>query len=236
MSKTGEEPDDVAVRVSVTSESGSGRTVELHVSRAAVAEAVGRRGRTRAPRARRSVGQAWLATAFALREGDAAGLFQRSALAAAHFEQVLIHGLLDSQPEALVDKADALPDTVRRAVGFCADHAGDPITTTDIAHAARTSVRSLQRMFRTYLGMSPLEYLQRVRLRRAHHDLQAIAAGHAEGTVADVATRWGFAHFGRFAAQYRRTYGHSPVQTLRAAPSNTAPRDDSLCTAAPLCR
>nr|WP_232328194.1 helix-turn-helix transcriptional regulator [Kibdelosporangium sp. MJ126-NF4]CEL18333.1 Transcriptional regulator, AraC family [Kibdelosporangium sp. MJ126-NF4]CTQ97817.1 Transcriptional regulator, AraC family [Kibdelosporangium sp. MJ126-NF4] len=109
-----------------------------------------------------------------------------------------------------------LPEPVRRAIAFCADHARDPLTIADIAAAARTSVRSLQRQFRAYLGMSPLEYLQRLRLKRAHQDLLDIAAGRADGTVADVAGRWGFAHLSRFAGLYRRTYGHSPVRTLRA--------------------
>jgi AraC-like DNA-binding protein len=226
---TGEQPDDLEVTVS---------GIVLRVSRAAVADAIGKRRGTQVPQVHKSVGQAWLATASALGDGAVASLFKQSPMAAAHFEQVLIHGLLDSQPEALLDREDTLPIPVRLAVEFCAAHAGDPITTTDMAHAARTSVRSLQRVFRTYLGTSPLEYLQRVRLKRAHEDLAAIAAGRAEGTVAEVASRWGFAHLGRFAGQYRKTYGHSPVQTLRAtperAPNNTAPRDDSLCTAAPL--
>lgn len=228
---TGIQPDDLEVQL---------YGITLRVSRAAVADAIGKRRISQDPRVHDSVGQAWLATASALGDGAAANLFKQSPMAAAHFEQVLIHGLLDSHPEALLGQANAMPDPVRRAVDFCADHAGDPITTADIALAARMSVRSLQRMFRTYLGMSPLEHLQRVRLKRAHEDLKAIAAGQAEGTVADVASRWGFAHLGRFAGLYRKTYGHSPVQTLRAvphpSPNNTAPRGDSLCTAAPLCR
>ncbi|MCE7004470.1 helix-turn-helix transcriptional regulator [Kibdelosporangium philippinense] len=224
---TGVQPDHLEINLS---------GMVLRVSRAAIADAIGKRRTNHDPHN----GEAWLATASALGDGAVANLFTRSPLAAAHFEQVLIHGLLDSQPETLLDQADSMPDAVRRAVDFCADHAGDPITTSDIALAARTSVRSLQRVFRTYLGMSPLEHLQRVRLKRAHDDLEAIAAGRAEGTVAEVASRWGFAHLGRFAGLYRRTYGHSPVQTLRAAtrpsPNKRAPRADNLCTAAPLCR
>jgi AraC-like DNA-binding protein len=30
-----------------------------------------------------------------------------------------------------------------------------------------------------------------------------------------VALRWGFTHYGRFAAQYRQRFGCSPSQTLR---------------------
>ncbi|ALG09117.1 helix-turn-helix transcriptional regulator [Kibdelosporangium phytohabitans] len=221
---TGERQNDFDVHVSVTGETTPGarfaiqvnprdRTMELRVSRAAVTEAIGKRV---SPAPAPVIGQAWLTTALALGDGAATSLFQRSPLAAAHFEQLVIHGLLDSDPDTLADQADVLPGPVRQAVAYCADHASEPLTITDIATAARTSVRSLQRLFRTSLGMSPLEYLQRVRLKRTHHDLLAIAAGRATGTVADVASRWGFTHLSRFAGLYRRTYGHSPVQTLRA--------------------
>jgi transcriptional regulator GlxA family with amidase domain len=107
-------------------------------------------------------------------------------------------------------------DTVRRAMVFCAERASEPVSAADIARAASTGVRSLQRAFRAHLEMTPLEYLRCVRLDRAHRDLVTIAEGRAEGTVAEVATRWGFMHLGRFSGQYRKTYGRTPVETLRA--------------------
>lgn len=112
-------------------------------------------------------------------------------------------------------KQQELPSVVQHALDFCAAHAGEPISTEDIALAVHTGVRSLQRAFRTHLRMTPLSHLLMVRLERAHQDLRRIADGHADGTVSDVAMRWGFTHLGRFAAQYRKQYGRTPVQTLR---------------------
>ena len=63
--------------------------------------------------------------------------------------------------------------------------------------------------------MTPLEYLRRVRLERAHRDL-VVADPTAGDTVAAIATRWGFAHHGYFSAAYRRIYGHPPHVTLRS--------------------
>lgn len=220
---TAEQPDSFDIRVSMTGDARPGQrvviregTVLLRFSRAAVAEAIENRlgpAASADPKTRQSTRRAWLATACALGDGTASGLFARSPRAAAHFEQVLIHGLLDSHPDALLDQA--LPIPLRKAMNFCAKNAGDPISITDIANAASLGVRTLQRMFRTSLGVSPLEYLQRLRLERAHDDLTAIAAGEASGTVTEVALRWGFTHLGRFAGLYRKSYGHSPVQTLR---------------------
>lgn len=112
-------------------------------------------------------------------------------------------------------KQRELPSVVQHALDFCEQHAGEPISTEDIALAVHTGVRSLQRAFRTHLRVTPLTHLLKVRLERAHHDLRQIADGRADGTVSDVAMRWGFTHLGRFAAQYRKQYGCTPVQTLR---------------------
>jgi transcriptional regulator GlxA family with amidase domain len=130
-------------------------------------------------------------------------------LAAAYFQQAVTHRLLDNQPQGL-------PAVILRAMDFCAEQAAEPISTADIARAAHTGIRSLQRAFRTHLDMAPLEYLRQVRLHRAHEDLAMIARGQAEGTVAEVAMRWGFTHIGRFSGQYRERYGRTPGQALRA--------------------
>ncbi|MFC9283954.1 helix-turn-helix domain-containing protein [Streptomyces collinus] len=54
--------------------------------------------------------------------------------------------------------------------------------------------------------------MRRVRLAHAHHDL--VAADPDDGTtVTGIAARWGFHHAGRFAAEYRETYGRAPHRT-----------------------
>ncbi len=60
---------------------------------------------------------------------------------------------------------------------------------------------------------TPIAYLRRVRLERAHRDLRA-ADPRAGTTVAEIAARWGFAPHGRFAALYQSCYGHAPSHTL----------------------
>lgn len=206
--------------------SGDSNTLILRFARAAVDQALAARlgeAPRRPARFEPEVSpdtEAWLNAMRTFAGHAAAGLFARSPLAAAHFEQMLVHGLLDSQPhslsEALAEPERAeLPPVLRRAMAYCEEHAAEPITPADMALAARMGVRSLQRAFRTHLGTTPLAYLQRVRLDRAHQDLLAISEGRAPGTVTEVALRWGFTHLGRFAALYRRAYGRPPVHTLR---------------------
>jgi transcriptional regulator GlxA family with amidase domain len=76
-------------------------------------------------------------------------------------------------------------------------------------------VRALQYAFARHYGLSPTRYLRRVRLERAHRDLQAADPTQGD-TVAAIAAAWGFATPSRFAAMYRETYGYPPSHTLRA--------------------
>jgi transcriptional regulator GlxA family with amidase domain len=58
-----------------------------------------------------------------------------------------------------------------------------------------------------------MTYLRHLRLHRAHSEL--VDADPRSVTVTAVASRWGFLHFGRFAAQYSQLFGESPSATLR---------------------
>lgn len=135
-------------------------------------------------------------------------------------ESALMTGLLEAhrhnQSDALAGRGcgDLAPRMVRRAEGYMLAHLDQPLAIEDVALAAGVGVRALQLAFRRFRDSTPLEFLRRARLERAHADLQAARPGT---TVTDVAMRWGFAHFGRFAQSYRARYGQSPSQTLQDA-------------------
>ncbi|KQN41055.1 hypothetical protein ASE87_08840 [Frigoribacterium sp. Leaf44] len=111
------------------------------------------------------------------------------------------------------DGVTPLPSTVRRARDYIEQHAHDDIGVVEIAEAARVTPRALQLAFRRHLDSTPMAELRRARLRGAHGDLVMAdpTLGH---TVAGVALSWGFAHAGRFAAQYTAEFGRSPRDTL----------------------
>lgn len=130
----------------------------------------------------------------------------------------LIAGLLMSVDHQYADELTAparavRPRTVRRAVDAIEADPARPLTTADLAAEAGVSVRSLQAGFRAHLGVSPMAYLQQVRLARVRADLLAPPEGRT--TVAAVAHHWGFGHLGRFAAAYRARYGEAPSATMR---------------------
>lgn len=85
----------------------------------------------------------------------------------------------------------------------------------DLARLANVTARTLQLAFRECVGVSPMEYLRRVRLERVHWDL--LAADPMRVAVGEIARRHGFSHVGRFAAAYRQVYGCNPSSTLRTS-------------------
>lgn len=132
------------------------------------------------------------------------------------YESVLT-GMLLSIPNPYQDLLSrpgrpAAPRSVNQAVAAIESHPERPYTAAALARLAGVGVRTLQQGFRATVGMSPMTYLREVRLRRAHAEL----LDDAEATVAQVATRWGFTHLGRFAAAYAARYGSPPSRSRRA--------------------
>lgn len=120
----------------------------------------------------------------------------------------------DLPPADSGDEAgDAYPALLRQAVEFIQDNAAHDVGVSDVAAALYLSPRTVQYMFRRHLDTTPTAYLREIRLGRAREEL--IASDRSITTVAATAARWGFAHTGRFAVLYRRTFGESPHETLR---------------------
>ncbi|WCN84106.1 helix-turn-helix transcriptional regulator [Micromonospora sp. LH3U1] len=118
-----------------------------------------------------------------------------------------------TEPTA-VDRRHASTATLRRAITFVEEHADRDISAVDIAGAAGVSLRAVQLAFRRHLGITPMAYLRRIRLARAHHDL--VRADPGQETVSAIASRWGFASHSRFTARYHASYGVPPRETLHA--------------------
>ena len=111
------------------------------------------------------------------------------------------------------DRTDHQPVLLRRAVEYIESNVANDISLADIAEAVHVTPRAVQYMFRRHLDITPVAYLRRLRLQRAHADL--LKASRERDTVTAIAAHWGFAHTGRFAVHYRQTYGQSPHSTLR---------------------
>ncbi len=105
------------------------------------------------------------------------------------------------------------PPMLRLALEFIESNSDYDITIGDIAAAADVTPRAIQYAFREHLDITPLEYLRRVRLERAHKAL--MSADPARDTVTSIAGQCGFTHPGRFSSAYKEAFGVEPSRTLR---------------------
>jgi transcriptional regulator GlxA family with amidase domain len=106
------------------------------------------------------------------------------------------------------------PSPSRRAADVLADRLYEPWSVDRLASTLGLSSRTLHRVVRRELGVSPMLLLRRVRLAQARADLERPAR---ETSVTSVAYDCGFNHLGRFSQQYARQFGESPSETLRRA-------------------
>ncbi|ROP74027.1 helix-turn-helix transcriptional regulator [Curtobacterium sp. PhB115] len=124
------------------------------------------------------------------------------------------------------DAADAdgprleMPSTVELAEAYLDGHCRAVLTLTDICGAVGVSPRTLQTSFMRQYGVSPMTFLQGMRLDRAHAALQS--ADRHDTSVGEVAQEWGFRHLGRFSGNYLRRFGEYPGETLRGATGRRA--------------
>ena len=159
----------------------------------------------------------YAAVSAAVSDLDSSGTMLNHPLWMEQFEQNLITGLLLAQPHNYTGMLNGDDRPVpSRLLGIAVDmmeaHPEWAHTSASLARQAGVSVRALQKAFREQLDSSPSEYLRGVRLQRVHDELSA--AQYDATTVGEIATKWGLAHHGRFAAVYRDRFGESPKQTL----------------------
>ena len=115
-------------------------------------------------------------------------------------------------PELMQPAPVATPRHVDRAIEYMQAHLHQPITIEEIAAAANVGIRTLQLSFRQWRMTTPMTYLHELRMTEARRDLLAQPPSLS---VAEIARKWGFAHLGRFAIDYKRQFGESPSETRR---------------------
>ncbi len=123
-------------------------------------------------------------------------------LAADHNYSTLLH----HTPRA------AAPWQVRRAIDYIEQYWDEPVAIETLVEVTQTSARSLFYLFRRTYGISPLTYVNQVRLRHAR---AMLSSPTPETSVTTVGFRCGFSNMGMFARKYYEAYGEKPSETLK---------------------
>src|SRR4051794_28820783 len=142
-----------------------------------------------------------------------------SPMAAANARETLLGALLHGQHHSASDaidrfggRAEALPQSLRRAHEFLHAHADEPLDLEQLAAAAGTGIRALQLGFQRHFGTSISEMLRDIRLAQLNVRL---AAASPDESITDIAFELGFTHLSRMASAYRAKFGETPSATLR---------------------
>ncbi|MEG2805922.1 helix-turn-helix domain-containing protein [Stenotrophomonas sp.] len=101
---------------------------------------------------------------------------------------------------------------VRQAEYYLATQHDRPFDSRGLGQALGVGERQLERVFRDVYGHGPCHWHQLARLNLARRALLRARGGDS---VTEIATRYGFAHLGRFSVAYRHVFGECPRQTLR---------------------
>jgi AraC-like DNA-binding protein len=104
----------------------------------------------------------------------------------------------------------------KRMEEFILEHYHDHVQIEDICRATGAGVRTLQRCFREYFGVTVTEFLESVRLASAHRELSVLNS--SDSSVTNIALDSGFSHLGRFSTAYRQRYGITPSEQLSCRP------------------
>jgi AraC-like DNA-binding protein/quercetin dioxygenase-like cupin family protein len=114
--------------------------------------------------------------------------------------------------------ARTAPAQLEAVFTYLATHYAEPVTLARLARLANLSPAHFSTVFRRATGLSPFQYVQRLRLQRARELLAA-----TDEPVAQVAAQAGFADPFYFSRAFKRLEGLSPTQYRRAVRAMPAP-------------
>jgi AraC family ethanolamine operon transcriptional activator len=124
-------------------------------------------------------------------------------------------GMLAAEPESKTRRTLSGAMIVRKVEGWVDGQSPAAVQIADLSRALHLSRRTLQRAFTETLGLGPARYLTLKRLSAVRAELRRADPGAT--SVTETATKYGFWELGRFAQDYKRTFGEKPSETLSKA-------------------
>ena len=130
-------------------------------------------------------------------------------------EERIFDVILDMIPSAeVIEPLHSRARIAREVLKVLKERLDDPPSITDLCIAVGARERTLHLSCVEAFGRPPATLLAELRLNAAH---RALCRPVRETSVTSVAVLYGFAHFGRFAAAYRRQFGELPSVTFAKA-------------------
>jgi AraC family ethanolamine operon transcriptional activator len=133
-------------------------------------------------------------------------------------EERICETILDIIPSAeVIEPLHNRARIARAVLNFLRERLGSPPSITELCLAVGARERTLHLSCVEAFGRPPAKLLAELRLNAVH---RALLNPDKNLSVTLAAGRYGFTHFGRFAAVYRRQFGERPSVTLAKARSS----------------
>lgn len=116
--------------------------------------------------------------------------------------------------EAHDDMAERVTTPISHALDYITLHYMDPLKIEDLAKWCHISETHFRRIFSSYMNMSPLEYINLVRIQTACEYLKK-----TDSSVSDIAHKCGFSTMSTFNRNFKQVMGVSPCE-WRKRPEN----------------
>jgi AraC-like DNA-binding protein len=150
-------------------------------------------------------------------------------LAVRQSEELLLSLVLWVLPHRYSDElhsgsSTGTPAHIRLVEEFIDANLESALSMADFARVAGVSSRTLHEAFRTHRLYTPMEFLRKRRLAHVRIELENPTP---ETSVAGVASKWGFAHLGRFAHAYAVEFKERPSVTLNRGRASRRPQPPS---------
>ena len=100
---------------------------------------------------------------------------------------------------------------VRLAREFIHARLSEPLPLSELCRQTRLKVRTLETGFREVTGLTPIAYIRSLRLNAVRRALHADSA--QQRSISEIALDNGFWHLSQFAADYRKLFGETPMNT-----------------------
>jgi AraC family carnitine catabolism transcriptional activator len=123
------------------------------------------------------------------------------------FKERLREGSQSQLPRAIEPVGYQVPDKLREAILLMERNVDEPLTQTELAGLLDLSARQLQRIFKQYIGVTPVRYYLNVRLDRARG-----LVTQTELPIADIAALSGFLRAEQFSRAYLKRFDITPIK------------------------
>ena len=130
----------------------------------------------------------------------------------------LIYTRAEAEKKAVPQNVSERNHLIKQLLSYVQEHFAEQITVLEIANSAHISERECFRVFRNYLGITPIDFLQACRLQEAQKMLI-----YSEKSILEIALECGFGNSSYFGKRFKAVHRITPNQYRKLRRKEASP-------------